>query len=208
MQDGATPLHLAAVNGRLDCVRLLAQASGAAMALLDVGGRSPLHHAIQAQSPDCIEALIAAGAQVEQSTSVRLKCDFCPSWRGIHLNTKLHPNPLQGRRLATSAGRETPERGLRPGAAASGRQRQQLHQGELSHRGMLMSLRSVISIPARTDTLPSTSETAQRQDSPLGCASVIAHKELLQLLIDFGADVKDQSRAVRFTTRSSSLSEP
>ena len=58
---GATALHLAAVQGRLDVVRLLLD-RGARVDALDTNGRTPLMWAAAAGRADAVKELLARGA--------------------------------------------------------------------------------------------------------------------------------------------------
>ncbi len=60
----ATPLHVAALKGHLDCVRLLLAAGWDADAAIG-SGWTPLHAAAHGGSAACAAALLAAGAEVE-----------------------------------------------------------------------------------------------------------------------------------------------
>jgi ankyrin repeat protein len=63
--DGRTPIALAAAAGCLPVVQVLLAAAGthdAGLSTVDADGLSPLHHAVLANSPAVLEALLAGGA--------------------------------------------------------------------------------------------------------------------------------------------------
>lgn len=84
MQDGPTPLRLAAYFGNERCVELLL-AAGANLNALDLYGRSALHFASEdvaepsenGRSERCLVKLVVAGAQLDaQDMTARLMNPF------------------------------------------------------------------------------------------------------------------------------------
>lgn len=63
---GQTALSLAAVHGRAECVRALAEA-GADLGKPDDRGMAPIHYAAYKVALACLQALLAAGADVDQA---------------------------------------------------------------------------------------------------------------------------------------------
>lgn len=64
--DGSTPLHIASFQGCEELVNLLVETYKADVNLEDNRGRTPLHHACQARSPEIIRSLVARGADVNR----------------------------------------------------------------------------------------------------------------------------------------------
>lgn len=65
---GQTALSLAAVRGRAECVRALAEA-GADLGKSDDRGMAPIHYAAYKGALACLQALLAAGADADQADS-------------------------------------------------------------------------------------------------------------------------------------------
>ena len=65
-EDGYTPMHLAAIYGELECVRLLLQ-NNANKEAPDNDGKTPLHWAAHEGKVECVAALLEAGAMKNAS---------------------------------------------------------------------------------------------------------------------------------------------
>lgn len=60
--DGATPSIVAATEGALECLKLLLATSGCEVNRADDFGLTPLHYAARGGHADCVQALLAVGA--------------------------------------------------------------------------------------------------------------------------------------------------
>jgi ankyrin repeat protein len=69
----ATPLHAAAVNGRLLCMRLLLQ-HGADVEATKTDGKSALHRAAEEGHLDCVLVLLEHGANRRVRDKARAGC--------------------------------------------------------------------------------------------------------------------------------------
>ncbi len=84
MDRQATPLHLAAVTGRVEVLLLLLRA-GADAVHCTTGGATALHHAARAGALGCVTALLASGHPVDAA----LRTQMVPAWFDADM-TPLH----------------------------------------------------------------------------------------------------------------------
>ena len=71
VQGGRTPLHLAALQGHMQLVKLL-ENSGANINAADEHGMTPLHKAAVQGHADTVAELLAHGAHIDAKLTVRL----------------------------------------------------------------------------------------------------------------------------------------
>ena len=78
---GYSPLHIAAIHGRLGCIKILCQAS-AKVNVIDYDGRSPLHYAAELGNIECCNHLILNGCNVKQLDNCERSPADCAYRRG------------------------------------------------------------------------------------------------------------------------------
>lgn len=70
LQAGRTPLHLAALQGKLGVIKQLLDAR-APVSAADEHGMTPLHKAAVGGRPEAVQLLLDAGASLEATLTVR-----------------------------------------------------------------------------------------------------------------------------------------
>ena len=73
-QNGETPLHIAAGQGKSECLQLLLNSvpSTAGVEAVTQDGLTPLHFAARAGSLKCVQLLLSRGASKSAKAKVRL----------------------------------------------------------------------------------------------------------------------------------------
>jgi len=92
---GATPLHLAAMNGHVGVIKTLVVRGGADMEARDNKGRTPLHVAAICGRQDVLNTLIGLGAQKPDAQHTPRIQTIRPGQKNVRLRVQLKRNPAE-----------------------------------------------------------------------------------------------------------------